>query len=128
MGQEILKLIPNICMHCCSWTNGLLCSPIEMCSSEKDALTHYHDQLVERVDVAGCLRGLLRAKIFTKTVNFEVMKRPAVERVDRLLQLLGGRGKNAFRAFCSVLRECGEPELAFLLLKHSYRKSEEIYW
>jgi hypothetical protein len=107
---------------------ALLLLLAEMCSSEKEALDMFRDELVERLEVQGCLRGLLKEKVFTKTVNFEVMKRAAPERVDRILELLKTRGKTAFRGFCAVLRECGEPELAFMLLKHSYRKSEEIYW
>ncbi|ELT90932.1 hypothetical protein CAPTEDRAFT_220592 [Capitella teleta] len=117
--------------HCpfhSEYVKALLKETTEMSPSEKEALEMFRDQLQERVEVQSCLRGLLREKIFTKTVNFEVMKRPATERVDRILQLLLLRGQNAFRGFCAVLRESGEPELAFLLLKHSYRKSEEIYW
>ena len=99
-----------------------------MSPGEQEALVIYHDQILSQMDLASTLRGLLQKQIFTKTLNFEVMKRPAPERVDRMLELLATRGHSAFRTLCAVLRECGETELAFMLLKHSYRKTEEVYW
>ena len=65
--------------------------------------------------------------IFTKTLQFEVMKQPAPERVTKMLQILTTRGRQAFRIFCKVLRDVGEIELGYLLMKSAYRKENEAF-
>ncbi len=43
-----------------------------MSDSEIEALDLFHARLAEELDYTAVLRGLLREKIFTKTINFEV--------------------------------------------------------
>lgn len=78
------------------------------------------------LELNSVLRGLLKEQVFTKTLNFEVMKKPNPERVPKLINILSTRGDRAFRAFCRVLKRDGEHELAYGLLKAAYRKEKEI--
>ena len=100
----------------------------EMSKYERKALDKYKEEMVALLKVNSVLRGLLKEKIFTKTLNFEVMKKPAPERISRLLELLRNRGRHAFHVFCDVVKQEGEVELAYNLKRESYRKEEEIYW
>ena len=100
----------------------------EIDTSQKEALATFNDRLMTDLELNGVLRGLLKEQIFTKTLNFEVMKRPGPERVGRLIELLSYRGHHAFRAFCRVLKDMSEVELAYGLLKEAYRREEEIFW
>ena len=98
--------------------------PIE----QREALERNKEHLVETIDLQSVLRGLMKQAILTKTLNFEVIKKPANERVGKLLDILFYRGGNAFSALCRVLKHSGQQELSYFLMKESYRKDEEIYW
>ena len=82
--------------------------------------------MIEDLDINSVLRGLLREHVFTKTLNFEVIKRPQPERVSKLIDILCVRGPSAFRLFCKVLKDEYEFELSYELLKAAYRKEKEI--
>ena len=73
------------------------------------------------------LRGLLQEKAFTKTLNFEVMKKPPTERTAKLLELLRTRGQMGFHAFCKVLKKQCELELAYGIQKAAYKKTQEFF-
>ena len=94
---------------------------------QKAAMEMYRARFLEDLEMNSVLRGLLRQKAFTKTLNFEVMKRPANERVGKLLELLRTRGQFAFRSFCRVLKTEGEHELAYGLQKAAYKRDYEVY-
>jgi len=101
----------------------------EIRPAQRDALTAFQSTLTEgTLHINSVLRGLLKEGIFTKTLNFEVMKQPHTDRVRKLLELLGTRGENAFNAFCAVLKREGAMELSYQLQKDAYRKELEIYW
>ena len=100
----------------------------EIESSQKEALACYSERLASDLELNGVLRGLLKEQIFTKTLNFEVMKRPGPERVPRLIEILTYRGQHAFRAFCRVLKDMSQVELAYGLQKEAYRRELEIFW
>ena len=95
---------------------------------QKEALAKCTEELAASVKINSVLRGLLREKIFTKTLNFEVAKQAPGERITKLIKLLSTRGTDAFRVFCDVLKMDGETELAFNLKQESYQKKFEIYW
>ena len=95
---------------------------------QKEALAKYTEELAASVKINSVLRGLLREKVFTKTLNFEVAKQAPGERITKLIELLSTRGTDAFRVFCDVLKMDGETELAFNLKRESYQKELEIYW
>ena len=99
-----------------------------MLPEQREALELNKERIMESIDLQSVLRGLLKEGILTKTLNFEVIKRSSGERVAKLLDILVTRGPNAFNVLCRVLKETGHPELAYFLLKESYRKDEEIYW
>ena len=104
-----------------------------MCVSEisklqKDALNKYSEELAASIKINSVLRGLLKEKVFTKTLNFEVVKQAPGERTSKLLEILSSRGSDAFRAFCDVLKKDGETELAYNLKRESYHKETEIFW
>ena len=54
------------------------------------------------------------------------MKKPALERVTRLLEFLTTRGPTAFTVFCNILKELKEYELAYELMRAAYRKEKEV--
>ena len=99
-----------------------------MSSRQKETLLSYADDMSAILEIQSVLRGLTKGHVFTKTLTFEVMKNTPNERVPKLLELLCHRGSNAFNVFCRVLKEEGEVELSYNLLKDSYRKEVEIYW
>ena len=98
----------------------------EIADCEKEALERYRPILLEELEINSILRGLLRERVLTRTLNFEVMKRPAEERVKKLLEILTSRGSRAFRGFCQVLKTESELELAYELRRAAYVKEEEI--
>ncbi len=100
----------------------------ELPRSQQDALWNHRDQLQSSIELNSVLRGLLKAGIFTKTLNFEVMKKPAGDRVDRLLGILCTRGSRAFWTFCRLLLQEGEIELGYTLQKVGYSKEIEVFW
>ena len=94
---------------------------------QQKALEKFKDQL-SQLEMNSILRGLLKRQIFTKTLNFEVMKTAPPCRVSRLLEILRMRGARAYRAFCEILKEDCEVELAYGLQKEVYKKEVEIFW
>ncbi len=82
--------------------------------------------MVEDLDLNSVLRGLLRERVITKTLNFEVIKRPQAERISKLIDILCVRGPNAFRMFCKVLKDEYEFDLSYELPKAAYRREVEI--
>ena len=94
---------------------------------QQEALDKFKEQL-SQLQLNSMLRGLLKRQIFTKTLNFEVMKTAPPGRVARLLEILRTRGARAFRAFCEILKEDCEVELAYGLQKEAYKKEVEIFW
>jgi len=78
--------------------------------------------------IASILRGLVRERIFTRTLSFEVTKQVSSERLPKLVELLAGRGRRAFAAFCRVLKkDADQPELAYMLMKAAYCRQQEIF-
>ena len=94
---------------------------------QREALDIVRPKLVEGLQLNSVLRGLLKGGIFTRTLNFEVMKQPPPERVTKLLDLLCTRGNRALKVFCNVLKKEFEVELAYELQRASYVKEEEFY-
>ena len=105
-----------------------LCNSVtEIEGIQQKALEKFKDQL-SQLELNSMLRGLLKRQIFTKTLNFEVMKTAPPCRVHRLLEILCMRGARAFRAFCEILKEDCEVKLAYGLQKEVYKKEVEILW
>jgi len=78
--------------------------------------------------IASILRGLVRERIFTRTLSFEVTKQVPTERLPKLVELLTGRGRRAFAAFCRVLKnDADQPELAYMMMKAAYCRQPEIF-
>jgi len=81
-----------------------------------------------RLHVASILRGLVRERIFTRTLSFEVMKQVPAERLPKLVELLSGRGRRAFAVFCRVLKnDANQPELAYVMMRAAYCRQQEIF-
>ena len=93
---------------------------------EAETIKQYNEELQSLSDIAGLLRGLMHHKVITRTLHFEIMKRPQIERITALLEILLFRGPEALRLLCKALKECGEHELAFCMMKSAYRKQREI--
>ena len=80
------------------------------------------------IHIASILRGLVRERIFTRTLSFEVTKQVPAERLPKLVELLSGRGRRAFAAFCRVLKnDADQPELAYMMMKAAYCRQQEIF-
>jgi len=78
--------------------------------------------------ITSILRGLVRERIFTRTLSFEVTKQVPAERLPKLVELLAGRGRRAFAAFCRVLKtDADQPELAYMMMKAAYCRQQEIF-
>lgn len=78
--------------------------------------------------MASILRGLVRERVFTRTLSFEVTKQVPGERLTKLVELLAGRGRRAFAAFCRVLKnDADQPELAYMMMKAAYCRQQEIF-
>jgi len=78
--------------------------------------------------IASILRGLVRERIFTRTLSFEVTKQVPAERLPKLVELLAGRGRRAFATFCRVLKtDADQPELAYMMMKAAYCRQQEIF-
>ena len=70
----------------------------------------------------------MRERIFTRTLSFEVTKQVPAERLPKLVELLAGRGRRAFAAFCRVLKnDADQPELAYMMMKAAYCRQQEIF-
>ena len=103
------------------------CSYSEISAIEKQALLKYHDRIVAAIDVGATVKVMLAERVFTKTVAQEVTQTTPSERVRRMLSVIKKRGDRSFRTMCEELKR-NHPELAYLLLKETYRKDEEIFW
>jgi len=78
--------------------------------------------------MASILRGLVRERIFTRTLSFEVVKQVPGDRLAKLVELLTGRGRRAFAVFCRVLKtDADQPELAYMMMKAAYCRQQEIF-
>ncbi len=55
------------------------------------------------------------------------MKKPSLERIPRMLEILTTRGPGAFSKFCNVLKQLKEYELAYELRRAAYRKDNEVF-
>ena len=99
----------------------------EISNIEKKALLKYLDRIVPSIDVAATLKILLAERVVTTTLAREVMQTPSSDRVVRMLNIIRRRGDRAFRTMCEALKR-NQPELAYLMLKETYRKDEEIFW
>ena len=83
--------------------------------------------ITSAIDVDATLKIMLRERVVTRALGREVMQTPSSERVERILDVIKTRGDRAFRTMCEALKR-KHPELAYLLLKETYRKDEEIFW
>jgi len=101
----------------------------EIHSAQRHALHLFQVILEEeRLHINSLLRGLLRERIFTKTLRFEIMKQPRADRLRKLIQILEHRGERAFDVFCSVLKTEGAVEVSYHLQKEAYRREPEVYF
>jgi len=117
--QAALKLfVDEVCSQHTSSGVGLLSASLS--SSLGLPLAPLH--------IASILRGLVRERIFTRTLSFEVTKQVPAERLPKLVELLAGRGRRAFAAFCRVLKsDADQPELAYMMMKAAYCRQREIF-
>ena len=99
----------------------------EISSIEMRALDKYMSRITSAIDVDATLKILLRERVITRALSREVMQTPSSERVGRILDVIRTRGDRAFRTLCEALKR-KHPELAYLMLKETYRKDEEIFW
>ena len=91
------------------------------------ALDKYMHRITSAIDLDATLKIFLRERVITRALSREVMQTPSSERVGRILDVIRTRGDRAFRTLCEALKR-KHPELAYLLLKETYRKDEEIFW
>jgi len=101
----------------------------EVCSQQSSSsVASLSSSLGAPLHIASILRGLVRERIFTRTLSFEVTKQVSSERLPKLVELLAGRGRRAFAAFCRVLKnDADQPELAYMLMKAAYCRQQEIF-
>jgi len=108
---------------------------VEVCSQQSSSPRGVASSLLSSLGapcaplhIASILRGLVRERIFTRTLSFEVTKQVSSERLPKLVELLTGRGRRAFAAFCRVLKnDADQPELAYMLMKAAYCRQQEIF-
>jgi len=100
----------------------------EVCSQQSSLAASLSSSFGQPLHMASILRGLVRERIFTRTLSFEVSKQVPGERLTKLVELLTGRGRRAFAAFCRVLKnDADQPELAYMMMKAAYCRQPEIF-
>ena len=71
---------------------------------------------------------MLKRKLFTKTLAFDVSKQKASDRMRRLLEIVFFRGARAYHVFCEAVKDEGEFELAYCLQRDAYSVEQEVFW
>lgn len=118
----------DYCPFDSEYVKAILRERTEVNALEREALWSFQEKLSEGLHLNSVLRGLIKEGIFTKTLSFEVMKQPHVDRMRKMIEILCTRGESAFRSFCLVLKKEGEIETSYELRKMAYRKELEIFW
>ena len=94
---------------------------------QQEALDIFSSQLLEILHLNSVLGGLIREKVFTRTLQFEVMKQLPHERIPKLLSLVRMRGRRAFHGFCEMLKGEMQYELAYGLQRAAYVRPVELF-
>ena len=96
--------------------------------NQQYTLLHYMDDLMDVLEIKSLLRGLLKRKVLTKTLVFDVSKQKSQDRMKRLIEILFTRGASAYQEFCETVKDEGEFDLAYRLQRDAYNVEKEIFW